>query len=179
MLKTGTKNLFQVKGYMSFTLKTLCDTWCRMDAGVIRVPFSFSLLSVQFSSVPFLSRVQLFATPWTTSRQASLSITISWSSPKPVSIESVMPPNHLILCHPLLPPSIFPGIRVFSNESVLHIRWPKYLFQHFLFNLNILINAVFKRKIVWPDLIYETITGWGNFFSKSQSYMFPHPVIVS
>ena len=127
MLKTGTKNLFQVKGYMSFTLKTLCDTWCRMDAGVIRVPFSFSLLSVQFSSVPFLSRVQLFATPWTTSRQASLSITISWSLLKLVSIGSMMPSNHFILCCPLLlPPSIFLSLGGFSSESVLCIRWPKY-----------------------------------------------------
>ena len=67
------------------------------------------------------------ATPWTTAHQASLSITNSRSSPKPMPIESVMPSNHLILCHPLLfLPSIFPSIRVFSNESALHIRWPKY-----------------------------------------------------
>ena len=80
-----------------------------------------------FSSVQFLSSVQLFATPWTATRQASLSITSSQSSPKPMAIESVMPSNHLILCRPLLlPPWIFPSIRVFSNESVLHIRWPKY-----------------------------------------------------
>ena len=70
-----------------------------------------------FSSVQSLSHVLLFATPWTASHQASLSITNSWSSPKPMSIESVMPSNHLILCHPLLLlPSIFPSIRVFSNE---------------------------------------------------------------
>ena len=68
-----------------------------------------------------------FATPWTAARQASLSITNSWSSLKLMSIESVMPSNHLIFCHPLLfPPSIFPSIRVFSNELVLLIRWPKY-----------------------------------------------------
>ena len=83
--------------------------------------------SVQFSSVQSLSHVRLFATPWTTARQASLSITNSQSSPKPMSIESVMPSNHLILCRPLLLlPSIFPSIRVFSNESALRIRWPKY-----------------------------------------------------
>ena len=82
---------------------------------------------VTFSSVQLLSHVQLFATPWTVARQASLSITNTQSLPKPMSIESVMPSNHLILCHPLLLlPSIFPSIRVFSNESVLHIRWPKY-----------------------------------------------------
>ena len=81
----------------------------------------------QFSSVQSLSCVQLFATPWTAARQASLSITNSWSPPKPMSIESVMPSNHLILCRPLLLlSSIFPSIRVFSNESVLRIRWPKY-----------------------------------------------------
>ena len=77
--------------------------------------------------VQSLSHVQLFATPWTEACQASLSFTNSRSLFKFMSIESVMPSNHLILCHALLlPPSIFPGIRVFSNESVLHIRWPKY-----------------------------------------------------
>ena len=80
------------------------------------------------SSVQSLSRVWLFATPWTTVWQASLSITNSQSPPKPMSIESVMPSNHLILCWPfLLLLLIFPSIRVFSNESDLHIRWPKYL----------------------------------------------------
>ena len=80
----------------------------------------------QFSSVQSLSHVQLFATPWTAAHQASLSITNSQSLLKLMSIESVMPSNHLILCYPLLlPPSIFPSIRIFSNESVLLIRWPK------------------------------------------------------
>ena len=78
-----------------------------------------------FSSVQSLSRVWLIVTPWTTACQASLSITNSQSPPKPISIELVMPSNHLILCRPLLLlPSIFPSIRVFSNESALHIRWP-------------------------------------------------------
>ena len=80
-----------------------------------------------FSSVQSLSCVQLFATPWTAACQASLSITNSWGLLKLMSIESVMPSNHLILCHPLLlPPSVFPSSRIFSNESVLQIRWPKY-----------------------------------------------------
>ena len=84
-------------------------------------------LSCVFSSVQLLSRVRLFATPWTIARQASLSITNSRSLHKLMSIESVMPSNHLILCRALLLlPSIFPSIRVFSNESVLRIRWPKY-----------------------------------------------------
>ena len=92
-------------------------------------------LGVQFSSVQSLSCVWLFVTPWTAARQASLSITNSWSPPKPMSIESVMPSNHLIVCHPLLLlPSIFPSIRVFSNESALHIRWPKYW--SFRFNIS-------------------------------------------
>ena len=82
--------------------------------------------SIQFSSVQSLSHVWLFATPWTTARQASLSITNSRSPPKPMSIESVMPSSHLILSHPLLLlPSIYPSIRVFSNESALRMRWPK------------------------------------------------------
>ena len=82
---------------------------------------------VQFNSVQSLSRVRPFATPWTTAHQASLSITSSQSLLKLMSVESVMPSNHLILCCPLLLlPSVFPSIRVFSNESALHIRWPKY-----------------------------------------------------
>ena len=82
---------------------------------------------IEFSSVQSLSQVWLFATPWTAARQGSLSITNSWSPPKLMSIESVMPSNNLILCCPLLLlPSIIPSIRVFSNESALHIRWPKY-----------------------------------------------------
>ena len=82
---------------------------------------------VHLSSVPLLSRVWLFVTPWIAAHQASLSITNSRSLPKLIPIELVMPSNHLILCHPLLLlPSIFPSIRVFSNESVLRMRWPKY-----------------------------------------------------
>ena len=81
----------------------------------------------QFSSVQSLSRVRLFVTPWTAARQASLSITNSRSSFKPTSIESMMPSSHLIICRPLLLlPPIPPSLRVFSNESTLHMRWPKY-----------------------------------------------------
>ena len=84
-------------------------------------------VSLKFSSIQLLSRVQLFATLWIAARQASLSITISWSSLKLTSIESVMPSSHLILCRPLLLlPPIPPSIGVFSNESTLHMRWPKY-----------------------------------------------------
>ena len=87
------------------------------------------------SSFQLLSRVRLFVTPWTAAHQASLPITNSWSLPKPMSIESVMPSNHLILCRPfLLLSSIFPRIKVFSNESTLPIRWPKYW--SFSFNIS-------------------------------------------
>ena len=84
--------------------------------------------------VKSLSRVRLFVTPWTAACQASLSITNSWSLPKLLSIELVTPSNHLILCRPLLLPSIIPSMRVFSNESALHIRWPKYW--SFSFNIS-------------------------------------------
>ena len=88
--------------------------------------FSLARILLQFSSVQVLSHVRLSVTPWTTAHQASLSITNSWSLPRLMSIESVMLSSHLILCRPLLLlPSIFPSIRVFSNEAVLHIRWPK------------------------------------------------------
>ena len=91
--------------------------------------------SVQFSSFQSLSRVCLFVIPWTAACQASLSITNSQSLPKLMSIELVMPSNHLILCRPLLlPPSVFPSIRVFSNASALCIRWPKYW--SFSFNIS-------------------------------------------
>ena len=93
------------------------------------------LYILEFSSVQSLSRVRLFATPWTTTCQTSLCITNSWSPSKPMSIKSVMPSSHLILCHILLLlPSIFPSIRVFSNESALCIRWPNYW--SFSFNIS-------------------------------------------
>ena len=95
---------------------------------VVRALTQVSRLQGSFYiSLQSLSRVWLFATPWIAARQASLSITNSRSLPKLVSIQSVMPSNHLILCRPLLPPSIFPSIRIFSNESVFRIRWPKVL----------------------------------------------------
>ena len=95
------------------------------------------------SSVQLLSHVWLFVTPWTAARQASLSITNSWSLPTLMSIESVMPSNHFILCCPLLfLPSIFPSIRVFSNKSALHIRWPKYW--SFSFNITFLLTTIWE-----------------------------------
>ena len=108
----------------------------------------------QFSSVQLLSRVQLFVTPWITAHQASLSITNSWSSPKPMSIKSVMPSKHLIFCHPLLLlSSIFPSIRVFSNESALHIRWPKYWSFSFNISLSNEHAGLISFRIDWLDLL--------------------------
>ena len=106
----------------------------------------------QFSAVELLSHVRLFATPWTAARQASLSITNSWSLPKLMSIESVMPSNHLILCHTLLLlPSIFPSIRVFSKESILHIRWPKYW--SFSISPSNEYSGLISFRIDWLDLL--------------------------
>ena len=107
-----------------------------------------------FSSVQLLRRVWLFATPWTAACQASLSITNYWSLPKTMSIELVMPSNHLILCCPLLLlPSIFPSIRVFSNESALRVRWPKYW--SFSFNISPTNEypGLISFRMDWLDLL--------------------------
>ena len=109
---------------------------------------------VLFSSVQSLSHVQLLVTPWTTACQASLSFTISWSFLRLSSIELVMPSNHLILCHPFLRlPSIFPRIRVFSNESVLHIRWPKYWSFSFSISPSNKYSGLISFRIDWLDLL--------------------------
>ena len=101
-----------------------------------------------------LSCVQLFVTPWTAARQASLSITNSRSLLKLMSIESMMPSNHLILiCPLLLPPSIFPSIRVFSNESVLRIRWPKYWSFSFSISISNEYSGLIYFRIDWLDLL--------------------------
>ena len=107
-----------------------------------------------FVFVQSLSHVQLFATRWTTACQASLSFTISWSLLQLMSIESVMPFNHLILCHPLLLlPSIFPSIRVFSSESALCIRWPKYLRFNFSISPSNEYSRLISFKMDWFDLL--------------------------
>ena len=107
-----------------------------------------------FSSVQLLSRVRRFATPWTAAPQASLSITNSLSLLKPMSIESVMPSNHLILCRPLLPlPSIFPSIRVFSKESVLRIRWPTYWSFSFSISPSSEYSGLIYFRTDWFDLL--------------------------
>ena len=115
---------------------------------------NFRKHSPLLSSAQSLSHVQLFATPWTAAHQASMPITNSWSLLKLMSIESVMPSNHLILCYPiLLIPSIFPSIRVFSNESALRIRWPKY----WSFSLSISPSNEYSElisiRIYWFDFL--------------------------
>ena len=106
------------------------------------------------SSVQPLSHVWLFATPWTAARQASLSITNSQSSLKLMSIKSLMPSNHVILCHPLLlPPSILPSIRVFSNESVLCIKWPEYWSFSFSISPSNEYSGLISFRMDWLDLL--------------------------
>ena len=110
--------------------------------------------SVQFSSVQSLSHVQLFVTPWTAAHQAPLSFAISLSLLRLMSIESVMPSNHLILCHPLLLwPSIFPRIRIFSNESALCIRWPKYWSLNFNISPSNDYSGLISFRMDWLDLL--------------------------
>ena len=111
------------------------------------------LLTLPFSSVQSLCHVRLFATPWTAAHQASRSITTSWSPPKPMWTESLMPSNNLILCHPLLLPSIFPSIRVFSNESALHIRWPKYWSFSFSISPSNEHPGLLSFRMDWLDLL--------------------------
>ena len=123
---------------------------------------------LQFSSVQSLSSVRLFVTPWTAAGQGSLSITNSQSSLKLMSIESVIPSNHLILCCPLLLlPSIFPSIRVFSNESVPHIRWPKYW--NFSFSIS--------PSNEYSGLISLGWTGWISLQSKGLSRVFSNTTV--
>ena len=108
---------------------------------------------ILFSSVGWLSHVQLFAAPWTAARQASLCITNSRSLFKLMSIESLMPSNHLILCCPLLfPPSIFPNIRIFSNDSVLRIRWPNYWSFSFRISPSNEYSGLISFRMGWLDL---------------------------
>ena len=132
--------------------------WCRFK---LRSLLKFiHLFNTQFSSVQSRSHVQLFATPLTATHQASQSITNSWILLRLMSVESVMPSNHLILCHPLLLlPSIFPRIRVFSNESALCLRWPKYWSFSFNISPSNEYSALISFRSDWFDLlaIQETL----------------------
>ena len=126
------------------------------------VIYTKEILNQYTYSVQLLCHVQLFVTPWMAARQVFLSITNSRSLLKLMSIESVMPSSHLILCHPLLLPSIFPSIRVFSNESVLHIRWLKYW--SFSFNIS--------PSSEHPGLISFRMNCWISLHSKGLSKVF-------
>ena len=127
----------------------------------------------QSSSVQSLSHVQLFATPWIAARQASLSITNSRSSHRLTSIESAMPSSHLILCHPLLLPSVFPSIRVFSNESALCIRWPNYWSVSFSISPYNEYSGLISFRIDWFDLlsVQETLKSPPSPKFKSISFL--------
>ena len=134
--------------------------------------YGCSLLPCQ--SVQSLSRVQLFVTPRTAARQASLSITSSWSLLKLMSIESVMPSNHLILCCPLLLlPSVCPSIRVFSNESALHIRWPKY----WSFSFNISPSKEYSGLISFRMDWFDLLAVQGNLKSLLQHHSSKAPIL--
>ena len=122
------------------------------------------LVSIHICPVQSLRCVRLFVTPWTAARQASLSITDSWSFLKLMSIEWVMPSNHLIHCHPLfLPPSIFPNIRVFCSESVFHIRWQKYW--SFSISPSKGYSGLISIRLDWLDLL--AVQGTVKVFSNT------------
>ena len=157
--------------FLVFCLKNLCQSSVYEDEKDLREEFCLIVIEeiisrgvcIYISSVQSLSRVWLFATPWTAAHQASLSITNSRSLLKLMSIESVMPSNHLILCYPLLlPPSIFPSVRVFSSESVLCIRWPEY----WSFSFSISPSSGYS------GLISLGWTGWISLQSKGLSRVF-------
>ena len=141
----------------------------------------------RFSSVQLLSHVLLFATPWTAALRDSLSITNSWSLFKQMSIKLVMPSNHLILCHSLLlPPSIFPSIRVFSNESALHIRWPNYCSFSFNISLSNEYSGLISFRMDWLDLlqskglsrVFSNTTVQKHQFFSAQLSLYPNSQIT-
>ena len=137
-------NLFLIEGLLLYSIVLVSTT--HQHESVIGI--------YQFSSVQSLSHVWHFATPWIAARQASLSITNSRSSPKLMSIESVMSSSHLILCHPLLLlPPIPPSIRVFSNESILHMSWPKYWSFNFSISPSKELPGQIAFRMDWLDLL--------------------------
>ena len=149
--------------YFFFLIRALKRLLCQWGGKVTSVQFSHSVVSDS-----------LWPTPWTTTQQASLSITNSQSPPKPVSIESVMLSSHLILCHPLLPlPSIFPSISVFSNESILHVRWPKYW--SFSFNISSSNEhpGLISSRMDWLDLlaVQGTLNSLHQYHSSKASIL--------
>ena len=161
-----------VENYQNYA-KTVRDDSGSKQTGLIAgwgkikgysLPTECFCLKISFtSSVQLLSHVWLFVTPWITACQASLSITSAWSPPKPMSIESVMPSNHLILCRPLLLlPSIFPSIRGFSSESALHIRWS--------FSFSISPSNEFSGLIFFRIDRFDLLEVWGTLKSLLQHH---------
>ena len=148
---------------------------------LVRTIYSSSLVAQivkKATSVQLLSCVWLFVTPWTAVQQASLSITSSWSLLRLMSIKMVMPSNHLILCRPLLLPSIFPSIRVYLNESVLHIRWPKYC--SFSSSPSNEYSALISFRIDWLDLlaVQETLKSLLQHHSSKASILQPSAFFI-
>ena len=140
--------------YLKQGTQSQCSGTTQRDKVGREMEVGFRIRGTHISSVQLLSRVQLFVTPWTAAHQVSLSFTISSSLLKLMSIESVMPSNHLILCHPLLLlPSIFLSIRVFSKESALCIRWPKYWSCSFSFSPSNEYSGLHSFRIDWFDLL--------------------------
>ena len=165
----------QIQGKNSFA--TCCILieylWKRKKKeGDRELPHLYNEIRVyQFSSVQSLSRVQLFVTAWIAAHQASLSITSSQGLVKLMSVESVMPSNYLILCSLLLPPSVFPSIRVFSKELVLHIRWPKYWSFSFSISPSNEYSGLISFRINWLDLlaVQGTLKSLLQYYSSKAS----------
>ena len=159
---------------MTNTLVTHRANLSLRGRGFLEGPFRLA------GAVQLLSPVQLFATPWAVPCQASLSITDSRSLLKLMSVESVMPSNHLILCGPLLPPLIFPSIRVFSNESVFCIRWPKYWSFSFRVSSSNEYSGLISFRIDWLDLlsVQETLKSLLQYHSSKASILRHSAVII-
>ena len=148
----------------------------------VTINFLFSISTLVFRSVQLLSRVWPFATPWTAAHQASLSISNSWSLLKHMSIKSVMPYNYLIVCCPLiLLLSIFPSIRVFSNESVLHIRWPKYWSFSFSIHPSSEYSGLISFRMDWLDLlaVQGTLRIFSNITVQKHQFFNAQPSLCS
>ena len=168
-------NLTTASAHPRFSLDSLVSNWFSLHASSGRV--AWLLFPVRS-----LSHVQSFVTPWTVAHQASLSFTISLSFLRLMSTESVIPSNHLTLCRPLLLlPSIFPSIRVFSNESAVHIRWPKYWSFIFIFSPSSEYSGLISFRIDWFDLLESkglsralssTSVGKYHLVIATNSYMF-------
>ena len=156
LLQFVLKNKQQENKANTFNRRWKCFiSWSNWQHWYFRfVHITIHIGSAQFSSVQLLSRVRFFATPWTAAHQASLSVTNSWSLLKLISIESVIPSNHLIFCRPLfLLPSVFPSIRVFSSESALCIRWPKYWSFSFSISPSNEYSGLISFRVTWLDLL--------------------------